>query len=83
MKRSSFLKSLIGLAAAPEIAKSLPEVANVVPSVSHFGNSAMIARSSTSLFTDLNMVIPEWTTQLMAKYGNDDYLKINQIIGHE
>lgn len=35
----------------------------------------------TSIFNELNMVIPDWIPKLIAKYGNDSYMLVSEILG--
>lgn len=36
---------------------------------------------TTGIFNELNMVIPDWIPKLIAKYGNDSYMLIGEILG--
>lgn len=33
------------------------------------------------IFNELNMVIPQWIPKLIAKYGNDSYMLVSEILG--
>lgn len=36
---------------------------------------------TTGIFNELNMVIPDWIPKLIAKYGNDSYMLVSEILG--
>lgn len=36
---------------------------------------------TTGIFNELNMVIPDWIPKLIAKYGNDSYMLVGEILG--
>lgn len=36
---------------------------------------------TSGIFNELNMVIPDWIPKLISKYGNDDYMFINELLG--
>lgn len=38
---------------------------------------------NAALFNDLNFVIPDYIPSLMAKYGNDNYALVMELIGKE
>ncbi len=45
------------------------------------GTVAYPAGLTTGIFNELNMVIPEYIPQLIAKYGNDSYMLVSEILG--
>lgn len=36
---------------------------------------------TTSIFNELNMVIPDWIPDLISKYGNDSYMLVSEFLG--
>lgn len=77
MKRSSFIKSLIGLASVPKIAAGIaPLSIGEQPTLPLYKDY----NYSGNLFTDLDMAIPDWIPQMIAKYGNDNYDSINEML---
>ena len=36
---------------------------------------------TTGIFNELNFVVPEWIPKLIAKYGNDSYMLVSEILG--
>lgn len=63
MNRSSFLKSLFTIVAAPKI---LSEICVKSSSVA-------IANTTSELITDLNLLTQYYYKQLMDKYGDESY----------
>lgn len=45
------------------------------------GTIAYPSGLTTGIFNELNMVIPEWIPKLIAKYGNDSYMLVGEILG--
>src|SRR3954471_4248529 len=45
------------------------------------GTVAYPSGITTSIFNELNMVIPDWIPKLIAKYGNDSYMLVSEILG--
>lgn len=70
MERKSFFKALLGLIVAPSLIK---DINWDVPKVQTTG----------ALFNDLNLIIPDYIPQLMAKYGNESYLLVWEILGNK
>lgn len=62
MTRRSLIKSLVGLAVAPEIIGEM----NLTP-------VAPAAPVLTSMFQDLQFVIPDYLPKLIEKYGNTNF----------
>lgn len=61
MNRSSFLKTLFILAASPKVLAVISRKPKV---------------STTSLFQDLNFVIPEYIPKLCEKYGDVSFYEL-------
>lgn len=45
------------------------------------GTVAYPSGLTTGIFNELNMVIPDWIPKLIAKYGNDSYMLVGEILG--
>jgi hypothetical protein len=45
------------------------------------GTVAYPSGLTTGIFNELNMVIPDWIPKLIAKYGNDSYMLVSEILG--
>lgn len=45
------------------------------------GTVAYASGITTGIFNELNFVVPEWIPKLMAKYGNDSYMLVSEILG--
>lgn len=69
MDRGSFIRSLFVVAAAPKIIGEIDLSPKVFP--------------TTSLFNDLNLLIPEYQTALIAKYGNENYSMIMELFSNQ
>lgn len=63
MHRRSLIKCILGLAAAPKI---LAEI--------DFNPPAVAKGVTTSLFKDLNFMVPDYMPRLMEKYGNTSWM---------
>jgi len=64
MKRSSFLKSLLIMAIAP---KTIAEVVKTIPA------PPLVSGSTSSLFADMQLLVPDYLTNMIKKYGNDNF----------
>jgi hypothetical protein len=63
MKRRSLIKSILTLAAAPKILSKIDFKPTLVAKMG----------ATTTLFNDLNFVIPDYLPKLLKKYGNDEF----------
>lgn len=71
MNRGSFIKSLIGLIAAPKI----------LAEIEFQSNQSAVINSTESLITDLNLLIPNYYNSCVIKYGSQDYELFKKMLG--
>jgi hypothetical protein len=67
MNRSTFLKSLFLLAASPKVLAEIKMAPKPIYS---------------NIFNDLQFVIPDWTKQIVEKYGAENYTAMLDCIGN-
>lgn len=74
MERKSFIRSLLALAAAPQIIAELniPAPAKPLP-----------AGATVSLFRDLQLLTPKYYHDFMAKYGHESFVDVMNAMGKE
>ncbi len=69
MDRSSFIKSLFVVAAAPKIIGEL----NLTP----------VKPVTSVLFNDMHFMIPDYLPTIIKKYGNEDYTILMKVLSKE